>query len=212
MNSAGSLKDAQFRRRSWRYEHEEIRDLGFVCGGVVLSLICAFPQFQGTACRAAEKADETTGPPGERRGGEKIEWLVFSLTEHQSERQAVAKHEGITRKQARIGEIYIAPADLNDDGVQEVFAYWSVEGSCGSMGCPFAIYRTKGGRLESLLGSEFDPGGFPIFIDIDKEGRQRVFGVLQSKTMGWHDIALQDEKLWRWRWKGKQYGGAEPLH
>lgn len=177
-----------------------------------LAILFAFPEFPGLVCQAGEKDNYSTSPPYQEKSRENIEWLVFSATEHQRERQLVMKHEHITPKELeRFGEIYIALADLNDDGVQEVFAYWNVKDSCGTLGCSFAIYRVSGHRLFSLLGSEFDPGGFPIFIDIDKGGHQNVFGVLQSKTMGWHDIALHHKEYTRWRWKGEYYDGAGRL-
>jgi len=135
---------------------------------------------------------------------------VFSASEHQRERQMVMKREHITAKDLRkVGKIYIALADLNDDGVPEIFVYEIVPGFCGTIGCPFNIYQVRGQGLVPLL----DPNGdsFPMDIDFDKKGRQNVFGVLRSKTMGWHDIALHEEKTARWRWKGDHYGGAEPL-
>jgi hypothetical protein len=49
-------------------------------------------------------------------------------------------------------------------------------------------------------------------VRFNEARRKRVGGLSRrSKTMGWHDLALQDEKTFRWRWKGKQYGGADPL-
>ena len=181
--------------------------------GLSLAIVFAFPEFSGPVCQAGEKADKSTSPPSREKTRENIEWVVFSLTEHQRERQLVMKHEHISPKElGRFDEIYIALADLNDDGVQEVFAYWSVGASCGTLGCSFAIYRVSGHRLVSLLGSEWDPFGFPTFIDIDKNGHQNVFGVLDSKTRGWRDIVLHHkEEYTRWRWKGNYYGGAGRL-
>jgi len=135
-----------------------------------------------------------------------------SATEHQRERQLVMKQEHITPKDiGRFGLIYIALADLRDDGVQEIFVYEDAPGFCGTLGCPFDIYQVGAHGLVSLM-DEGSASFFLISIDFDKSGHQKVFGVLQSKTMGWHDIVLHDEELFRWRWKKDHYEGAEPLH
>jgi len=179
--------------------------------GLSLAVAFAFHELVAPACQAGEKASKTASPQGKENSRKDIEWLVFSATERQHERQMVMKHEHITPRdlKAGAGSVYIALADLNDDGIQEIFAYTEAGGICGTMGCPFNIYQVKGQGLVSILGLDGDT--FPIFIDFDNKGRQNVFGVLRSKTMGWHDIALHDEKTFRWRWQGKHYGGTEPL-
>jgi len=137
---------------------------------------------------------------------------VFSATQHQHERQLVMKQEHITPKDiGRFGLIHIALADLRDDGVREIFVYEDAPGFCGTLGCPFDIYQVRAHGLVSLMDEGSDPF-FSIFIDFDKTGHQNVFGVLQSKTMGWHDIVLHDEELFRWRWKKDHYEGAGRLH
>jgi len=180
--------------------------------GLSLAVVFGFVGFSRCACQAGERANKTASPQGKESSRKDIQWLVFSATEHQRERQMVMKHEYITPKylKAGVGRVYIALADLKDDGVQEIFAYTEGGNICGTMGCPFNIYQIKGQGLVSLLGLDGD--SLPIDIDFDKKGRQNVFGVLPSKTMGWRDIARQDdENLWRWSWKGKHYGNPQRL-
>ncbi len=125
-------------------------------------------------------------------------------SKYQHERELVMKHEYITRRQARTGDIYIALADLHDDGIPEIFTYTDLSEFCGTLGCPMNIYRREGQGLVSLFpDTPAFVGGFNIFIDIDREGRQRVLGILSTKTMGWHDIALGKTTVWRWN--GKNY-------
>jgi hypothetical protein len=180
--------------------------------GLSLAIMFAFPEFPGPGCQAGEKADKGTSPASREKTRENIEWLVFSATEHQRGRHLVMKQEHITPKDiGRFGLIYIALADLRDDGVQVIFVYEDAPGFCGTLGCPFDIYQVRADGLVSLM----DEGSLPFFlisIDFDKRGHQKVFGVLQSKTMGWHDIVLQDEGLSRWRWKKDHYEGAGRLH
>ena len=178
--------------------------------GLSLAVVFGFVEFFPGVCRAGEKANGAVSPPGKGNSRWDIEWLAFSPSEHQRERQMVMKHEHIRAKDLmKVGKIYIAVADLNEDGIQEIFVYEVAPLSCGTMGCAFNIYQVRGQGLVSLLNLDGD--SFPIDIDFDKKGRQNVFGVLRSKTMGWHDIALHEEKTVRWRWKGDHYGGAEPL-
>ena len=178
--------------------------------GVSLAVVLGFVGFSRCVCHAGEMAKKTASSQGKESSRKDIEWLVFSATEHQHERQMVMKHEYLTPKDLTFGKLYIALADLRDDGVQEIFSYVVSPRTCGTMGCSFNFYQVKGRRLVSLMG--LDDDSLPIDIDFDKEGRQNVFGVLPSKTMGWHDIARQDdENLWRWSWKGKHYGNPQRL-
>ncbi len=133
----------------------------------------------------------------------KVKWLVFSSTKYQRERELVIRHEHVTRNYLKGGSpLYIALADLNDDGNPEVFAYMALGGGyCGTMGCPMNFYQRKGQKLAPLFWD-----GFLIYIDIDKKGHQKVLGILPTKTMGWHDIALYDSTVWKWN--GKEYDAA----
>ena len=126
--------------------------------------------------------------------------LTFSSTEHSFERNLVMKHERIRLK---TGRIYITLADLNDDGIKEIISYIDIFDYCGQQtGCPLNIYRTANGKLESLLRPEFEHG-FPMFIEIDKKGNQKVIGILSNTTMGWHDVLIKGETVWKWY--GKYY-------
>jgi hypothetical protein len=131
-----------------------------------------------------------------------IQQLTFSSTEHSFERNLVMKHERIRFK---TGRIYIALADLNvnDDGIKEIISYIDILDYCGQeTGCPLNIYRIVDGKLTSLLMPRFNDG-FPMFIEIDKTGKQNVIGILSNTTMGWHDILIGGETAWKWH--GKYY-------
>jgi len=137
-----------------------------------------------------------------------ITWLTFSSTEHSYERSFIKKNEHIPTKapKPKYDKIFIALADLNDDGVKEIFAYIiDIDGIhyCGQIGCPLNIYGIKSGKLISLLRPEFIHG-FPMFIEIDNTGKQNEIGILPSKTQGWHDIVLKGGTVWKWN--GKKYG------
>lgn len=124
-----------------------------------------------------------------------IQQLIFSAAEHPVERNLVRKHERIKLK---TGQIYIALADLNDDGTKEIISYIHIFNYCGQeTGCPLNIYRIVNGKLISLLRHEFK-NGFPMFIEIDKTGKQNAIGILSSTTMGWHDILIKGETVWKW--------------
>lgn len=138
-----------------------------------------------------------------------ITWLIFSSTEYSYERNLVRKHERIITFKSKKGEIidvpiFIAVVDLNDDGVGEIFAYIDFYYYCGQQtGCPLNIYKIKNGKLMSLLEPQFRDG-FPMFIEINGTGKQNMIGILPSKTMGWHDIALKGGTVWKCN--GKDYG------
>jgi hypothetical protein len=129
-----------------------------------------------------------------------IQELTFSSTEHSFERNLVIKHERIRFK---TGRIYIALVDLNDDATKEIISYIDILDYCGQeTGCPLNIYRIVNGKLTSLLMPRFKDG-FPMFIEIDKKGKQNVIGILSKTTMGWHDILVDGETAWKWH--GKYY-------
>ena len=148
-----------------------------------------------------------------------ITWLTFSSTKYSHERNLVKEHMRMTayeryerslaQKSGRkssfdTGRIFIALADLNDDGVKEIFSYINISNYCGQQtGCPLNIYRIKSGKLISLFRPEFIRG-FPMFLEIDNAGKQQGIGILPSKTMGWRDIALKGGTVWKWN--GKDYG------
>ncbi len=151
---------------------------------------------------SAEENSAARKPPG-RIESTDIKWLVFSPTKYRHERALVEKYEHISKRQSNGGHIYIALEDLNGDGTKEIFAYIDIFEFCGQIGCAIGIYQIRDNKLVSLLPPEFEYGGFPIFIDIDKEGRQKVFGILQSKTLGWKDISLEGKTVWKWN--GRNY-------
>lgn len=133
-----------------------------------------------------------------------IEWLIFSSTKFTSERNLVKKQEHISNAKAKHGRIYIALADLNNDGAREIFAYIDISYYCGQqIGCPLNIYEVKHGELISLLRPEFIDG-FPMFIEIDKTGKQYSIGILPTKTEGRQDIILIGGTIWKWN--GNYYG------
>ena len=149
----------------------------------------------------APKGGGATGATSHPKPAGKVKWLVFSPTGHQHEREMVMKQKHISRRDlGGIGAIYIALADLNDDGTRDIFAYIDIWAWCGTMGCSMNVYRKKGRRLVPLLD---DPHGSIMFMDIDRKGYQKTFGILPGKTMGRHDIAFGDQSIWTWN--GKEY-------
>jgi hypothetical protein len=132
----------------------------------------------------------------------KVRWLVFSSTDHAHERGLVQKWVHISARDSKSGRIYIALADLNDDGIKEIFAYIEIAAYCGQMGCPLGIYQIKNRKLKSLFPSELSHG-IPMSIEMDSKGNQNVIGILSSKTMGWRDIANSKEAVWKWN--GQSY-------
>ena len=128
-----------------------------------------------------------------------LKMLNFSLTKHSRERSLVRKRLRIAAKD-KDASIYIALADLDDDGINEIFSYVESTYFCGTLGCPLDIYSLKNNILKSLL--DFDEG-FPLVLDIDKTGKQSVIGVLPSKTLGFHDVYIVNRTVWKWN--GKRY-------
>jgi hypothetical protein len=127
-----------------------------------------------------------------------IQQLSFSPSNHSYERNLVMKHERIRLK---TGRIYIALVDLNDDGTKEIISYIESAYYCGQeTGCPLNIYRIVNGKLIPLLMSSFKDG-FPMVIDIDKTGKQNVIGIIKSRTMGWNDILIDGDTVWKWHGK-----------
>ena len=113
----------------------------------------------------------------------------------------VIRHERIRRKELEKSTgLYIALADLDDDGIQEIFAYMNIDGLCGKYGCAIGIYRRTDHRLVSLLNES----GFEMDFLIDRKGRQKYWGILSTKTNGLHDIVTQGGKE-TWKWNGKVY-------
>jgi hypothetical protein len=70
----------------------------------------------------------------------------------------------------------IAVVDLNGDGVNEVLAYVTGDGACGSGGCNLFILQSKNGRYDPI--TELSITWPPIRI-------------LDSKSNGWHDIGVR---------------------
>lgn len=148
--------------------------------------------------------DNRKKPSSEPNISSSIELLIFSSTKYSHERNLVKIYERIRPALLKYGRIFIALADLNDDGIKEIFAYIDIFEYCGQqIGCPLNIYKVKNGKLISLLRPNFIDG-FPMFIEIDNTGKQNEIGILTSTTMGWRDIALKGGTVWKWN--GKDYG------
>jgi hypothetical protein len=130
------------------------------------------------------------------------QYVLFS-NKHQSERRLVMKQEHITLSQLQDGRICIALVDLNNDGRKEILSYIDIFDYCGQReGCPFNVYTVESGKLISLLAPQFVQG-FPMFITIDGSGKQKNIGILPSNTMGWQDILIDGETVWKWN--GRHY-------
>lgn len=152
-------------------------------------------------CFAEGQADKDKNQSTKLNVSSNVQYLTFSSTQYSHERNLVRKHERI---KSRAGKIYIALVDLNNDGTKEIISYIHVFEYCGQeTGCPLNIYRIINGKLISLLKPIFNDG-FPMFIEIDKTGKQNVIGVLSNTNMGWHDLLINGETVWKWH--GKYYG------
>jgi hypothetical protein len=130
-----------------------------------------------------------------------IQPLIFSHSKHSYERNLVREHEHISSAKFKTGKIYLALVDLNDDGIKEIVSYLDIFNYCGQeTGCPLNIYIIANGKLTSLLMHDHPifNHGFPMFIEIDKTGKQSVIGILSSTTMGWKDILIKGETIWKW--------------
>jgi len=133
----------------------------------------------------------------------KIKWIVFYLANYQKERILVNKYNHITNSKDKYAKVFIAVADLNDDGVNEIFSYIKGSYFCGDqLGCPFNIYKLQNNKLISLLSPDFSDG-FPLIMDIQEANQQKVIGILNQKTRGMHDIFIGNDTVWKWT--GKSY-------
>jgi hypothetical protein len=135
-----------------------------------------------------------------------VKWLAFSATQHQRERELVIRHERINRKLLKKegSNLYIAVADLNGDGIPEIFAYMDILGYFGNLGCVTNVYRIKGRGLAYLF-TEF---GFNLWLGDGNVKDQKVIGILPSTANGWHDIVIvmdDQETVWKWDAKTKLY-------
>jgi hypothetical protein len=167
------------------------------------SPIQLFKQDRQFAVPAESTGDEKDDTPSLQRVKPvgKIKWLIFSRTDHKRERELVMKHEYIRVADLKdVNGIYIALADLRDNGTPDIFAYVD-RLICGTVGCEMNIYRRQGKKLVPLLGD-----GAHFFMDIDWKGYQKEFGILPGKTMGRHDIAVYGDFVWKW--DGREYKTA----
>jgi hypothetical protein len=137
---------------------------------------------------------------GQTTGGR----LVFSETEHSEERALVQKKDGkeisdveriYSRQLAgRRVPISIAVADLNDDGVVEIFAHFSEPESwfCGTRGCALYVYQRQGKYLKVILG----------LITFSHE-----FEVMNTRTSGYRDMRwCGDNREWIYLvWRDVEY-------
>jgi len=77
-----------------------------------------------------------------------IRWLVFSSSKYEFERGLVEKKEYVHSSDLKYtGKIYIALADLKDDGSNELISYIDLWSFCGRQGCPFNIYEIHNKEL-----------------------------------------------------------------
>jgi hypothetical protein len=128
-----------------------------------------------------------------------VKWLIFSATQHSSARNLLIKQMHIRKSKLKTGKLYIALEDLNDDGVNEVFVYIDSYYYCGNeTGCPLNIYKVENKQLKSVLTPLFINIGFPMFININKNGEQKEIGIVSNKTEGWHDILIRGNTIWKW--------------
>jgi len=187
---------------------KKIREQGYA----TVAIICIFFVVLFTMGFITESpcSDQSAGDTGIVSPGANtfpnVQQLIFSATEHSVERNLVRKHERIKPSRLKTGKIYIALADLNGDGVKEIISYIDIFYYCGQeTGCPLNIYRTVNDKLIPLLMRDHPifNRGFPMFIEIDEAGRQNVIAILSSTTMGWHDILIKGETVWKWY--GKYY-------
>lgn len=173
-------------------------DTGSAFGATAAAVSADTGTTEGTARKAEGNETPAKEESKQTKPTRKVEWLVFSATEHQDTRKQVVRTEHMPVRRVDDGTIYIALADLNDDGTDEVFAYFDSKDKCGSFGCTMNIYRKKSKKLVPILGPEFN-----ITIDFDKKGRQKKVSILPSTTKGWRDVKISDAGVLRWN--GKSY-------
>jgi hypothetical protein len=78
--------------------------------------------------------------------------------------------------------------DVDNDGNKEILAYLTNPGFCGSRGCHFEILKYSGESIQ--MGTS----GVTVHEDMT---------ILDSTSLGYHDINFNDEAIWRWN--GKNY-------
>ena len=144
-----------------------------------------------------------------RAASEHKDQLVYSATKYEHERLMVRKKEGIDAVESALRErlkehglskipVLIALADLDGDGVNEIFVYLSAPGYCGSAGCSLTIYKQLArGKLQQLLWTSSATGRVSVF-DTSTNGYKDIYieGV-RAGTLSWVDR--------RWVWTGKTY-------
>jgi hypothetical protein len=155
---------------------------------------------------SADKTDKNKNHSNTRKTFSDAEWLIFSLTKFQNERDLVIKAneddikdaEGFNGQKVRIN---VALYDIDGDNTDEIFAYFGHSAFCGARGnCALDIYKKKQNILE-----EIGPSIVPD-IQIDKSGHQHEIGILKTKTLDHADIIIGEILC---RWTGKRYDDVD---
>ncbi len=82
--------------------------------------------------------------------------------------------------------------DFNEDGQEEIVAYFDLPQTCGSFGCRLSIFTQEpGGKLRLIQ----EMTGFDLLV-------------LESRTSGYHDIQFfSGQSIDLYVWNGTQYAG-----
>ncbi len=88
-------------------------------------------------------------------------------------------------------ELYSASYDLNGDGVNEYFYYFTDGLSCGTMNvCTLHVYEKKGSKFRGLeYGTLFPPNDF-LKLDVHGDYTQNYICVLGSKDGSWRRLRI----------------------
>lgn len=113
--------------------------------------------------------------------------LAFSSDPSDAQAIAIGLLERESGETIDPGDVLVAEADLNDDGVSEIFAYARNTYFCGSAGCSFQLYGEIAGEYRSIIDGE---GGFTLIepdgITVSARAREGYYDILLGDfLMGW---------------------------
>ena len=95
-------------------------------------------------------------------------------------------------------QLGIETYDIDEDGDQDILAYFQEHGLCGSRGCLFIIFRNDNGKYVNMFNQN-GGGGVTVYNQVS---------ILKNKTNGVHDIGFYDFSnfsIWKWNNAKQRY-------
>ncbi len=156
-------------------------------------------------CIADNKAEFTKNGAAAKKELKDINWLLFSDTRYQEQRDMIIKanEKEINEAENAIGKklkIFIALKDIDGDNSDEIFSYLGHSEYCTEKGnCALKIYKATEDKLENIA-----PTIVP-YIPIDRPGHPNLIGILNTQTLNHADIIIGSIIC---RWTGNSYEDA----